>query len=107
MVELFHSAFSNFDEKTSFCMALILSAQGWGLPGQSFAKLSYVFRPINIASQQLAQSVPQISIVAVFKKSRDVLSFENAVYRQQSDSMIFRIKVFPVSETSPRSWCIT
>src|SRR5260370_33285097 len=50
MVELVHSAVSSFDENTYFCMALILSAHGWVLPGQIFAKLSYVFRPINIAS---------------------------------------------------------
>ncbi len=49
MVELFHSAFSSFDEKTYFCMALICRPTG-GLPGQKFAKPSYVLRPINIAS---------------------------------------------------------
>jgi hypothetical protein len=37
----------------------------------------------RIARQQLAQSVPQIRIVAVLKKSRDACSCENAVYRDQ------------------------
>ena len=49
-VELFHSTLSNFDEKTYFLMALSLSAHRCCLPGQSIEKLTYVVRPMRIAS---------------------------------------------------------
>src|SRR5258708_30525729 len=54
LAELFHSAFSSFDENTYFGIALILSAHGSVRLGQLLAKRSYVFRPITIPSHASA-----------------------------------------------------
>src|SRR5260370_41634621 len=57
----------------------------------------------RIARQQLAQSVPQISIVAVLKKSRDVCSCEHAVYRAQGIFDNFPHNILSFHKDVPRS----
>src|SRR5215469_13343303 len=97
MVELFHSAFSSVDENTYLCIALILSAHGSVRPGQIAAKLSYVLRPINIASHVSAWPNPS----CIYASSRyaenpemaapvKTPSTETRVY-----SIIFRIRQCP------------
>src|SRR6266851_9313539 len=97
MVELVHSAVSSFDENTYFCMASILSAHGWVLPGQIFAKLSYVFRPINIASHASSWPNPSRRYASSRYSKNPVTpapvktpSTETRVY-----SIIFRIRWCP------------
>src|SRR5713101_4191702 len=57
----------------------------------------------RIARQQLPQSIPQIRIVAVLKKSRDICSCENAVYRDQGIFDNFPHKIVSFHKDVPRS----
>src|SRR5258708_214797 len=97
MVELFHAAFSSVEENTYFGMALILSAHGSVRLGQIFAKLSYVFRPINIASHASSWPNPSRRYASSrYAKNPEMAapaktpSTETRVY-----SIIFRIRWCP------------